>query len=323
MITATQRRAVALAGASGYSGQEFLKWVSKHPHFEVTHHIGRETELASLKGKVDAAVLATPAEVSYEMAPKLVELGIRTVDVSGAFRLKTHSYTEWYGFEHNENALLRDAVYGLYPWIKPNTNTQLVANPGCYTTTALMALLPLLVEKVIDPASIFVDAASGASGAGKKASANLMFAELFGNSYAYKTGKHQHWPELVEYLCDQGKVQNIAPVFTTKLLPVFRGILATTFLEWHPNLSDSQKNATTLLSAYKKHYDGNPDIIVSESEVQLSQVNNTNKFAVSAHVAYNKPVVFCALDNLVRGAAGQALMNLNQMFGLPAHQGLI
>jgi N-acetyl-gamma-glutamyl-phosphate reductase len=323
MIAATQRRAVALAGGSGYSGQEFLKWIAHHPNFEVTTHIGRDTDLASLRGKVDAAVLATPAEVSLEMAPALVELGIRTVDVSGAFRLKDFSYPEWYGFEHGEPTLLKHATYGLYPWVKPTTETRLVANPGCYTTTLLMALIPLFREKLVRADAIFIDAASGTSGAGKKVSAGLMFSELFGNSYAYKTGKHQHWPELVEYLAALGQADTYSPVFVTKLLPVFRGILASIFLEWDPRLGSSERNAATLLSAYRKHYGDQSDIIVSESETQLATIANTNKFAVSAHVAYGKPLVFAATDNLVRGAAGQAIMNLNQMFGLPAHQGLL
>jgi N-acetyl-gamma-glutamyl-phosphate reductase len=323
MITATQRRAVALAGASGYSGQELVKRLASHPNFEIKELIGRETNTSTLKGKVEAAILATPAEVSLEMAPRLVELGIRTVDVSGAFRLKKNSYPEWYGFEHTEPRLLIDAVYGLYPWVKPDQNTMLVANPGCYTTTVLMALVPLLKEKIIRLDSICIDAASGASGAGKKVSAGLMFSELFGNSYAYKTGKHQHWPELVEYLTELGTHDEVKPNFTTKLLPTFRGILASIFFDWHPELSHSKKNVATIFSALNKYYQDEPDILISESEVKLTQICDTNKFAISAHVAYEKPVLFCAADNLVRGAAGQAIMNLNQMFGLPAHQGLI
>lgn len=322
MITATQRRAVALVGASGYSGQEFLKLVAHHPNFEVVAQIGRETDLESLKGKVDAAVLATPAEVSLDMTPRLLDLGIRVVDVSGAFRLKKHSYPEWYGFEHSEPKLLEAAVYGLYPWVKPGPDTMLVANPGCYTTTVLMGLLPLLKEDIIDPASISIDATSGASGAGKKLSANLMFSELFGNSYAYKSGKHQHWPELVEYLA-LGDAARIEPVFITKIIPTFRGILSTMFLNWHPSLDADMRTVVTLKNAYQKHYGTEPDVLLTENEVQLAQVVNTNKVAISTHVAYNKPVIFCALDNLVRGAAGQALMNLNQIFGLPAHQGLL
>lgn len=322
MIAATQRRAVALAGASGYSGQEFLKWIARHPQFEVAAQIGRETNLNDLKGKVEAVVLATPAEVSLEMTPKILSLGIKVVDISGAFRLKRYSYSEWYGFEHSEKTILQDAVYGLYPWIKPDLNTSLVANPGCYTTTILMGLLPLLKEKIIEPTSISIDAASGASGAGKKLSQNLMFAELTGNSYAYKTGKHQHWPELVEYLELISETSGISPVLSTKLLPVYRGILASLFLDWHPSVSRENRTNETLQKVFKKHYQDHSDILICDSEVQLSQVTDSNKVALSTHVAYGKPLIYCALDNLVRGAAGQAVMNLNQIFGLPAQKGL-
>lgn len=323
MNAATHRRAVALAGASGYSGREFLKWVSRHPYIEVTHEIGRETPLETLTGKVEAAVLATPAEVSLEMTPRLLAQGIKVVDVSGAFRLKNHSYPEWYGFAHPNTQLLQSATYGLYPWTKANPETILVANPGCYTTTALMGLIPLLKDRVISAEVIHIDAASGASGAGKKQAPHLMFSELTGNSYAYKTGKHQHWPELVEYLVALGNVPQVNPILSTKLLPTFRGILATLFLDWHPNLPASAHNVETLRNSFHKYYGNESDVLISENEIQLAQVCDTNKFAVSAHVAYGKPVVYCALDNLVRGAAGQALMNLNQLFGFPAQQGLL
>jgi len=313
---------LAVAGATGYSGKEFLRWIKRHPKFEVAEFIGRDTDINTLGGKVDAAVLATPANVSYDMAPKLINQGIRVVDVSGAFRLKEFSYPEWYNFEHKENDLLQNAVYGLYPWIKTPAETKLVANPGCYTTTSLMALIPLLKEEIIDPRHIYIDAKSGASGAGKKPAPHLMYAELNENVFGYKTGSHQHWPEIVECI-KQTTDLDIKPVFTTQLLPTFRGILATIYSEWHPSIPAEKQKQKTILDAYNKHYSKEADIIVSEKEVQISDVANTNNFAVSGHEAYGRPLVFASTDNLVRGAAGQALVNLNQIFGFNPNEGLL
>ncbi len=319
---------IALAGSTGYSGQEFLSLLrGQESDFTVEARIGREDKLQELKGRVDLAVLCTPNEVSLEMAPVLLEQGISVIDVSGAFRLKKHGYPEWYGFEHTAPQWLARSEYGLHPWqsIKPHDGAapRLIANPGCYATAVAMALLPALRAKLLDPKHLFIDAKSGTSGAGKKASADLLFTELFGEFKPYKVGKHQHWPEIVETVASYGGGA-IDPVFVTELLPIERGISVAVFGEWAPELPTSLRNAEALVQAFADAYAKNPDISFGSGAelASLKAVQRTNRFHVQATVAFGKPVLFAVIDNLVRGAAGQALVNARAWAGLPTQKGL-
>ncbi len=254
---------------------------------------------------------------------------MNVIDLSGAFRLKKHSYPEWYGFSHAHPDWLSRSEYALYPWVKPLPLSQkpgprLISNPGCYATAVEMTLLPLLRDKVIHPDNIFIDAKSGTSGAGRKASVNLLFSEVANEFKPYKVGSHQHWPEIVETLESLG-AGSTQPVFVTELLPLERGISAAFFLDWHPELPASRRTAKSLEASLREAYSQDPSVEVGtdESFASLRGVQRSNKISIRATVAFGRPLVFSTLDNLQRGAAGQALMNAYCLAGRPQPEFLL
>jgi N-acetyl-gamma-glutamyl-phosphate reductase len=320
---------IAIAGSTGYSGKELIKLLKRHGTFKVTRLIGREDSLDGINHDCDLAFLCTPNETSLELAPKLLAKGLHVVDVSGAFRLKQHDYKEWYGFEHSAKQWLQKSEYALNPWLKPTAakggETRLIANPGCYPTATLLAVLPLLKHGLIDSHSIVIDAKSGTSGAGKKSEPHLMFTELFGEYLPYKIGRHQHWPEIVEATQLFTGVK-INPCFTTSLLPVERGISAAIYASWSPSLLTLSKDQRLLRmkNAFEESYKDCPDIrFGNEPELlSLKMVCHSNVAHLHFTEAFGRPVVFSSIDNLVRGAAGQALLNANLLAGLEAQEGL-
>ena len=320
--------AVGVVGGSGYSGQELvelLRWSKKD--FELRAKLARE-DLASdealnkkLSG-LDIVFLCTPNEVSLELAPKILAAGVSVIDLSGAFRLKKHSYPEWYGFEHTETKWLSVSEYALYPWFKPASlkakpGPRLIANPGCYATAVEMTLIPLLKLDAIDPSRIFIDAKSGASGAGRKASVGLLFTEVANEFKPYKVGAHQHWPEIVESVEMFSGVKT-EPVFITELLPLERGISAAFFLEWNAKVPADKRNAEFLVSVLKQAYASDPSVEVGTDDpfASLKSVQKNNRLSIRVTVAFGRPVIFTSIDNLQRGAAGQALMNAYCLAGL-------
>ncbi len=313
---------VAIAGASGYSGQELVRILARHRHFKCDKFIGREENLSELKGKVDLAFLCTPAETSLEMAPKLLKLGIHVVDVSGAFRLKKFSYSEWYGFEHSAPQALAAAEYGLFPWKEleiAGSDARLVANPGCFSTAVLMGIIPMIKSGLIRPESLVIDAKSGTTGAGRKAEVKLLFSEIANEFAPYRVGKHQHWPEIVEAAKTHAGI-DINPLFITELLPLPRGISAAIFADWaRPGLK-----ASDLCESIQRAYATESDISVGleASFSSMKAVVNTNRVHLQVAEAFGRPVVFVVIDNLLRGAAGQALMNANLLAGIPVQEGL-
>ncbi|MES2857445.1 MAG: N-acetyl-gamma-glutamyl-phosphate reductase, partial [Bdellovibrionota bacterium] len=234
----------SVVGARGYAGLETARLLLRHPNAELTHCFATSAfDLTTLLGSdkaskveclsdkeitnhlTDVVFLATPAEVSLELAPKIVKLGKTVIDLSGAFRLKKNDYLKWYGFEHTNAQALNFAQYGLAPWVGPATGAKLVANPGCYATAIALALIPVLKAGLIDETSIVIDAKSGTTGAGKKAAENLLYTEVDGECLPYKIGKHQHYPEIQEAI-EQFSGRTIDAHMTTSLLPVRRGIIA-------------------------------------------------------------------------------------------------
>ncbi len=315
---------IAIVGAAGYSGQELEVCLKRHRYFEIVERVGRDFDLKILKGRVELVFLCTPAETSLEMAPKLNELGIHVVDLSGAFRLKRNSYKEWYGFDHVESDVLKKAEYALYPFrrvpsVKKQSSARLISNPGCYSTATALGLIPLVQSGWFKNDSFFVDAKSGTSGAGRKAQTDLLFSELYGEFKPYKVGKHQHWPEVVEAIEDFA-AQKISPVFITELLPVFRGISLCIFADW----KGAAKSVQDIISLYETTYkdDSQIKVGVEPDLMSLKKVSHTNFVHISPQIAYGRPVVFVLIDNLQRGAAGQALMNANQLFEYDIFEGL-
>lgn len=332
---------VAIVGVRGYSGLELARILLKHPAVELAECFSTDkayplSSLLADKGAEKIQVrpvsqwngeasfktvfLATPAEASLELAPKFLKAGIRVIDLSGAFRLKSSSYSEWYGFEHSEKGLLSEAQYGLVPFCGPEA-APLIANPGCYATAVLMALVPLLKAGAIDAKTLVIDAKSGTTGAGKKATENLIFSEVDGECLPYKVGKHQHLPEIQEYAQAMGGSQ-VDPFFTTHLLPVRRGIIAGLYAKLTPDAD--------VAKAYKAAFADYPLVSIEEIEtpetssyaLSLKRISGSSQVRIGFKVAGSKLFVFSLIDNLLKGAASQAVENLNRSLDLPIDTGL-
>jgi len=265
--------------------------------------------------------LATPTEVSMELAPAMLSSGIRVIDLSGAFRLRTaENFKRWYHETHTQPALLDEAVYGLPEFCRERIpNARLVANPGCYPTAANLAIRPLIEAGAVDRgAGIICDAKSGVSGAGRKASLHTSFCEVTENFSAYSILNHRHVPEVLMV----SGLEEREFSFTAQLLPVDRGILETIYFR-----PTGGAAAEDLLSIYEKRYAGEPFIRLYQAgrAPDLRAVARTNfcDIGMTADRATSRAVVVSAIDNLTKGAAGQAVQNMNLMLGLPETEGLL
>jgi N-acetyl-gamma-glutamyl-phosphate reductase len=265
--------------------------------------------------------LATPQDVSMELAPVMLAAGARVVDLSGAFRLRTpENYTTWYKETHTQPELLAEAVYGLPEFFRDLIPTaRLVSNPGCYPTAANLALRPLLEAGVIDrTAGIVCDAKSGASGAGRKPSLKTSFSEVTENFSAYSILHHRHVPEVLQV----SGLQEHEFSFTAQLLPLDRGILETIYFR-APNVAGTED----LLAVYDRRYAAEPFVRLYNplNMPDLRGVARTNfcDIGVTFDERTRRAVVVSAIDNLVKGAAGQAIQNMNLMLGYPETEGLL
>ncbi len=281
-----------------------------------------QTEALTVSRDCEVVFLATPAEVSLELAPKLLEAGTRVVDLSGAFRLRDGAvYPKWYGFTHSQTALLSSAVYGLPELFRSEVpKARLVANPGCYATSAALPLAPLIKAGLIDPASIVINAASGVTGAGRKATEDFSFTEIDGDFRAYRVLRHQHTPEIAQtlgWVSDSGSAPDL--VFTPHLLPVKRGILCTTFARLSKGVDAAAVNA-----ALADTYGREPfvPLAASADHVSLKAVVGTNRCQIGVSIDGDRIVLASAIDNLVKGAAGQAVQNFNLLLGCAETEGL-
>jgi N-acetyl-gamma-glutamyl-phosphate reductase len=265
--------------------------------------------------------LATPPEVSMELAPAMLGAGARVVDLSGAFRLRTpENYTAWYKEPHTQPGLLAEAAYGLPEFCRERIpGARLVANPGCYPTAANLAIRPLVEAGAVDRAAgIVCDAKSGVSGAGRKPSLKTSFCEVTENFSAYSILKHRHVPEVLEISgLAEGEFS-----FTAQLLPLDRGILETIYFR-----AVGLASAEELLAIYEKRYAGEPFIRLYNPghTPDLRGVARTNfcDIGITLDARSGRAVVVSAIDNLVKGAAGQAVQNMNLMLGYPETEGLL
>jgi N-acetyl-gamma-glutamyl-phosphate reductase len=328
---------VGVVGASGYSGLELSRILALHPQVELKllgsdkwagDTAARRAGLPGAAGKLKYApqekcaelarecavvFLATPAEASLDLAPRALDAGVRVIDLSGAFRLRqAELYPKFYGFEHPRPDLLSEAFYGLPELAAAPRGTRLVANPGCYPTAAALALAPLLQDGLLAADALIVDAASGVTGAGRKAAEDYSFVEIDGDYRAYKVLRHQHQPEMAQVL-------DRPLTFTPHLLPVKRGILATCYARLAKG-----RNAADLRAALLHKYAGAPFVEVLETpdQVALKGVTGTNKCQLAVAADGEVVVAISAIDNLVKGAAGQAVQNLNLIMGWPDTAGL-
>lgn len=336
---------VSVVGAAGYSGAEAVRLLARHPRVELAGLFGSPggkgaaladlhpdlagvtgpdvvaySEEALLGANPGAAILATPNEVSAELAPRLLGAGVRVIDVSGAFRLRDAAlYPSWYGFPHPAPELLGEAVYGLTEWCGNElAGARLVANPGCYPTSVLLALKPL--APLLDPAqAVLVTSASGVSGAGKKAELAFSFCEVAGSYKAYSAGTHRHEPEMRQGL---GLPAGAAFTFVPHLLPLVRGILSTMHVSFASPASDA-----LVAERFATAYAGRPfvRVLAAGRLPELKEVVGTPR----AHVGWKlleggrRAVVVSVIDNLLKGAASQAVQNLNRVFGFPETEGLL
>jgi N-acetyl-gamma-glutamyl-phosphate reductase len=334
------RHRAGIVGFRGYSGAELVSILRKHRHVnpllmehrsDVAHHSGplHSNDLRQIPATADAAraekieivFLATPAEVSMELAPAMLDAGARVVDLSGAFRLRTaENYMRWYREPHTQPALLAEAVYGLPEFCRERIpQARLVANPGCYPTAANLAIRPLVDAGAIDRAAgIVCDAKSGVSGAGRKPSLKTSFSEVTENFSVYSILNHRHVPEVLMV----SGLEERELSFTAQLLPVHRGILETIYFR-----SANTASAEEIFDIYATRYKGEPFIRLYEAgrAPDLRAVERTNfcDIGVTVDADTGRAVVISAIDNLTKGAAGQAVQNMNLMLSLPETEGLL
>ncbi len=331
---------VGIVGYRGYSGAELLRLLQHHSGIEAVLLDHREDTGASPVIRNSAQLprvactpeavrseglgivfLATPAEVSMELAPGMLAAGARVVDLSGAFRLRTvENYRAWYNADHTQPDLLHEAAYGLPEFCRERIpGARLVANPGCYPTAANLAIRPLLDAGVVDrSAGIICDAKSGVSGAGRKPTLKTSFCEVTENLSAYSILKHRHVPEVLQV----SGLEEREFSFTAQLLPIDRGILETIYFRATPGIT-----ADDLLSTYEKRYGAEPFVRLYQPghapDIRTVARTNFCDIGVTVDTASGRAVVVSAIDNLVKGAAGQAVQNMNLMLGYPETEGLL
>jgi N-acetyl-gamma-glutamyl-phosphate reductase len=336
---------IAVVGVSGYTGFELAKILLRHPAAEKLTFYVREpagahclTELfpqlrgwgqapvkalsaeAIAESGAGTAFLATPHEASAELAPRLLEAGMRVVDLSGAFRFReAQTFERWYGLPTPHANWLGEAVYGLPElYAREIAGTRLVANPGCYATSVILALRPLAEAGwIAGGASVVCDCKSGATGAGKELRRDLQFSELDENFKAYNLFAHRHTPEITEHT----GLPESQVVFSTHLLPLARGILSTIYVT-----SSESRTSEEVEALYRKTFAGRPMVRISKagSLPELQHVAHTNfcdiGFALDA--SGRRLIVVSCLDNLGKGAAGQAVQNFNHLLGIEEQTGL-
>ena len=338
-------RQVAVVGVAGYTGLELARILVRHPQIPSPVFYLRDTHdahcLAELypqfrgcgeaplrqfsvssvaSSSAGTVFLATPHEVSAELAPQFLEAGLRVIDLSGAFRFASAAtFTAWYKLPAPHSASLAEAVYGIPElYASQIAVSRLVANPGCYATSVILALRPLTDANWIASGSpVICDCKSGATGAGKEPRRDLQFAEVDENFKAYNLFSHRHTPEILEHTGLAGQ----QVVFSTHLLPLARGILSTIYVSL-----ESPQTSESVESLFRKFYAGRPMVRIwpAGSQPELQHVAHTNfcDIGFALDQAGRRLIVVSCLDNLGKGAAGQAVQNLNHMLGIEEHTAL-
>jgi N-acetyl-gamma-glutamyl-phosphate reductase len=332
---------VGIVGGTGYTGVELLRLLSRHPGVELSVITSRKETgqpvadlFPSLRGHVDlafadpdsaglqgchAVFFATPNGIAMQQARSLLEAGVRVIDLAADFRLRdARTWEKWYGMPHACPELLEEAVYGL-----PEVNrddiraARLVANPGCYPTAVQLGLLPLVEAGLVDLDHLIADAKSGVSGAGRKAETHVLFSEAADNFKAYGVPGHRHLPEIAQGLA-RAAGRDVGLTFVPHLTPMIRGIHATLYARL--------TRGTDLQALYAQRYAGEPfvDVLPPGSHPDTRSVRGANACRIAVHAPQQRDtaVVLSVIDNLVKGAAGQAVQNLNIMFGLAETTGL-
>ena len=335
----------AIIGGTGYGSIELVRLINKHPFLEIGSVVSNSQSGSSFSGiyphlseiidqpleKFDAdtlsenndiVFLATPSGVSSKLVPQLLKSGIKCIDLSGDFRLRSmEEYESWYKHKPADEEYLKQATYGLseiYPDQIKSSN--LIANPGCYPTATTIGLIPILKTNLADEKSIIIDAKSGVSGAGRGLSLTAHYSEINENLKAYKLGAHQHIPEIEQVLSDESG-NPITITFTTHLVPMTRGIMCTIYV----NLKD-EISTKKVIDLYKQFYQESHFIRVRpEGNIpSTKEVLGSNYCDIGLHVdeRTNRLTIVSVIDNLVKGAAGQAIQNVNLINGWNERTGL-
>lgn len=333
---------VGVVGGTGYTGVELLRLLAQHPKVELTAITSRgEANVAvadifpNLRGRVslnftdpgksplsncDVVFFATPNGIAMQQARSLLDAGVRVIDLAADFRIKDVALWEkWYGMQHASPELVAEAVYGL-----PEVNREkiraarLVANPGCYPTATQLGLLPLVEAGCVDTAHMIADVKSGVSGAGRKSETHLMFAEASDNFKAYSVSGHRHLPEIRQGL-SQAAGHVVGLTFVPHLTPLIRGIHATLYAR--------VKGDEDFQGLFERRYSKEPFVDVlppgSHPETRSVRAANTCRIAIHRPQGGDMLVILSVIDNLVKGAAGQAVQNMNLMFGCDECAGLL
>ncbi len=335
---------VAVVGASGYTGAELLRLLVGHPEVEICCVTSRQHEgqriaavFPSLEGfsdlvcealdvgviaeRVDVVFTALPHKSAMAVVPGFLAAGCKVVDLSADYRLRDrHVYERWYQ-AHDNPQLLDEAVYGLPELYREQLRrARLIANPGCYPTSIVLGFAPLLEEKLIDPSTLIADSKSGTSGAGRGAKQGSLFCEVNEGFKAYAVGAHRHTPEIEQEL-SRLSGNNIRLNFTPHLLPVNRGILSTCYAQLK-----TEKSTAELLDLYRNYYQGEAFVRIMPGGAlpNVAFVRGTNfcDIGLFSDTRTGRVIVVSAIDNLVKGAAGQAVQNMNLMFGCKETLGL-
>ena len=331
-----------IIGASGYSGAELMRLLSGrgdvligkafaassagsrvdalYPAFTGRLDLTFEPFTDNALDSADVAFVALPSGEAMHIVPGLLERVPRVIDLGGDFRLQSPGlYEQYYAHRHAATGLLGEAVYGL-PEINKSAIAQarLVANPGCYATSAILGLIPALKNDIIRSDGIVISSLSGASGAGRSSSVELSFSEVNENVRAYKVGNHQHIPE-IQTVLEQVAGKGVTVTFVPHLIPVTRGIYTTIYADLNVQVS-----ATELSELYEDAFADAPFVRIKQTIPQIKDVVRTNycDVFVSVEPRTRRVIIISVIDNLVKGAAGQAVQNMNVMFGLPEEQGL-
>jgi N-acetyl-gamma-glutamyl-phosphate reductase len=327
---------IAVLGATGYTALELIRILLRHPEADIVTVTSRQegnpsvamvhpslggrldvrlenlgpTEVA---GRAECVFSCLPHGASAEFVAPLVEAGCRVIDFSADYRLSgTDVYEQWYGQKHADPDRLGKVVYGLPELYRERiVSADLVANPGCYPTSAVLALAPLLKAGLIEPTGIVVDSKSGISGAGRTLKLTTHYPECNESVAAYNVGRHRHTPEIEEVLTGAGG-KAVQVIFTPHLIPMDRGILTTTYSQ-----PTGQACEEDILQALREAYDNEPFVRVVDHLPGTKDSAGTNFCDVTARIVHGRVITISCLDNLVKGASGAAVQNFNLMYGYP------
>lgn len=338
---------VGIIGATGYAGNELVRLLLGHKDAEIVWLGSRsyidqnysdvyrnmfklvdakcmDDNMEQLANEVDVIFTATPQGLCASLVNDEILSKTKIIDLSADFRLKdVNVYEQWYKLEHKAPQYIDEAVYGLCEINrdKVSKDTRIIANPGCYTTTSILTLYPMVKEGIINPDTIIIDAKSGTSGAGRGAKVANLFCEVNESMKAYGVGTHRHTPEIEEQLGYACGRDDLKLIFTPHLVPMNRGILVTAYANLAKDVTYEDVKA-----AYDKYYDKEYFVRVLPKDVcpETRWVEGSNFVDIGFKVEprTNRLIMMGALDNLVKGAAGQAVQNMNLLFGLPENEGL-